>query len=355
MALKPSARPAQALMADVEPAERRSWLSSGMASLAVAALGLAVAGSVSLTTSAQTPVEPLAVTNVAGSPPAAGPTPRPAAPAGTAPSRPAATTQGSLKAFAPRTAAAEQTSRSDQVRIAITKERTAQRAEELLKTAEDVSRAARDASSKAREQNLAATDRATRENAVRLAQQRLRDAVAARLAAQSARQQAENSATQTAPATSVDPTTPATPDVPSGGGSASPVPGAVIGAHFGQYGSWSRYHTGLDFRAGYGTPIRAVTNGVVVFAGNSGDWAGNHIAIRHAGGYTSMSSHMSSMAVRSGATVSAGQVIGYVGQTGRAFGAHLHFEVYPPGIRYGDVYKAVNPVPWLRAQGVNTN
>ena len=146
-----------------------------------------------------------------------------------------------------------------------------------------------------------------------------------------------------------------TTTVPAGGSSSSPVPGAVIGAHFGQYGLWSRYHTGLDFRAGYGTPIKAVADGVVVYAGNSGDWAGNHVAVRHAGGVTSMSSHMSSMAVSAGQSVKAGQIIGYVGQTGRAFGPHLHFELYPAGIKYGDVYRAVNPVPWLRTIGVNVN
>jgi murein DD-endopeptidase MepM/ murein hydrolase activator NlpD len=132
------------------------------------------------------------------------------------------------------------------------------------------------------------------------------------------------------------------------------VPGAVIGAHFGQYGMWSRYHTGLDFRAAYGTPIRAVKAGVVLFSGSSGDWAGTYVAIRHADGKTTMSSHLSSMAVRSGQTVQAGQVIGNVGQTGRAFGAHLHFELYPAGVKYGDVYKAINPVPWLSANGVQT-
>jgi len=135
----------------------------------------------------------------------------------------------------------------------------------------------------------------------------------------------------------------------------APVPGAVVGAHFGEYGLWSRYHTGLDFRAAYGTPIRAVLPGVVLFAGNSGDWAGNHIAIRHAGAVTSMSSHMSSMVVHAGQSVSAGQVIGYVGQTGRAFGPHLHFELYPAGVKYGDVYKAIDPQPWLRAHGLQTH
>jgi murein DD-endopeptidase MepM/ murein hydrolase activator NlpD len=128
----------------------------------------------------------------------------------------------------------------------------------------------------------------------------------------------------------------------------------VVGSPFGATGLWARYHTGLDFRAAQGTPIRAVKAGVVVFAGNSGNWAGQHVAIEHEGGATTMSSHMSSMAVQAGQTVRAGQVIGRVGATGRAFGAHLHFEVYPSGVRYGDVYRAINPVPWLRANGVRT-
>jgi murein DD-endopeptidase MepM/ murein hydrolase activator NlpD len=133
------------------------------------------------------------------------------------------------------------------------------------------------------------------------------------------------------------------------------VPGAIVGASFGATGAWSRYHTGLDFRAGFGTPIRAVTSGTVVYAGNKGNWAGNHVAVRHSGGYTSMSSHMQSMAVSDGESVRAGQIIGYVGSTGRSFGAHLHFEIYPPGVQPGDVYNAINPIPWLRARGINTN
>ena len=57
---------------------------------------------------------------------------------------------------------------------------------------------------------------------------------------------------------SADPAAVAADSGGSSAGGVSPVPGAVIGAHFGEYGSWSRYHTGLDFRAAYGTPIRAV-------------------------------------------------------------------------------------------------
>lgn len=132
------------------------------------------------------------------------------------------------------------------------------------------------------------------------------------------------------------------------GGYSDPVSPAIIGARFGATGSWARYHTGIDYRASTGQPIRAVTAGKVVYAGNSGDWAGNHVAVEHASGYTTMYSHMSRIDVSSGQTVQAGTQLGRVGQTGRSFGPHLHFELYPPGVRPGDVYQAVNPQPWLK-------
>jgi murein DD-endopeptidase MepM/ murein hydrolase activator NlpD len=240
------------------------------------------------------------------------------------------------------------TSRSEELRTALAKERAAQRAEDLAQDAEEVTRADRDEASKARQTTMTATERQIQENAVKLAWARQQRAIAARVAAGNA----VTSASTTDPAAG---TTPDLSTIPTGGTAVAPVPGAVVGAHFGEYGLWSRYHTGLDFRAAYGTPIRAVLPGVVVFAGNTGDWAGNHVAIRHAGGVTTMSSHMSSMAVHAGQSVAAGQVIGYVGQTGRAFGPHLHFELYPAGVKYGDVYRAIDPQPWLRAHGLQTH
>lgn len=334
--------------------ERHGWLSHGLAALAISALGLAVAGSVSLTTSAQ----PIAAPAPAGSTIQAGAAQVGApATAGTgltgseSSQTEDAVMTGTLAAFS-QPQVVPDTSRTVQLQAAVVKERAAQRAEDLAKSAETASQAARDAGGAARSQELATTERATRQAAVKLAQQRLAAAVRKRVAAETERRGAESTTATAATSTSgVDSTT----TVPAGGGSASPVPGAVIGAHFGQYGSWSRYHTGLDFRAGFGTPIKAVADGVVLYAGNSGDWAGNHVAIRHAGGVTTMSSHMSSMAVSSGQSVKAGQVIGYVGSTGRSFGPHLHFELYPVGVKYGDVYKAVNPVPFLRSIGVNVN
>ncbi len=337
MASQPARRGTRPVMeADVEPDDRRGWMSHGLAALAISALGLGVAGSLSLTTNAQTTGvddPPMTVVSVPADSAAAGP------------AKQSKRHVQALSAFARRDAAAGP-SRSAALREAITVEQAAQRDEELAKTAEAITRAANSAVGDARQDHLTAAERANREAAAALAQDRLRRAVAARLAASNNRRTTENSDQSG----SVD-----TSSIPTGGAGVSPVPGAVIGAHFGQYGIWSRYHTGLDFRAGHGTPIRAVKAGVVVYAGNSGDWAGNHVAVRHADGRTTMSSHMSSMAVRSGQSVQAGQVIGYVGQTGRAFGAHLHFELYPAGVRYGDVYKAINPVPWLNANGVRTH
>ena len=344
-----------------EPAERRTWLSHGLAALAISGLGLAVAGSISVTTNAQPrdvsqplPAAARPATGAAGLPlPATGLPAQPAA------EKPSVLTQGNLAAFAASTVGGQPPGAT--LRVAVIHERAAQRTEDLSKAAEAAIRASQDKLSEARQEQLAQSDRAARENAVRIAQERLRRAIAARVAAQVARElaQAESdraSAADTGSRESAPTRAPATvdlSDLPSGGGSA-PVPGAVIGATFGQMGSWSRYHTGIDFRAGYGTPIRAVKTGVVTFAGNKGDWAGYHVAIRHAGGMSTMSSHMSSIAVGQGQIVRAGQVIGYVGSTGRSFGAHLHFELYPAGVSPGDVYRAINPLGWLQAAGVRT-
>jgi murein DD-endopeptidase MepM/ murein hydrolase activator NlpD len=360
--------PGRSLTRRLPAEERGGWLSHGLAALAISALGLAVAGSVAVTTNAQPIAAPAPVTEVVqtGQTNPAGVTADGGAPVtGVDPSMPQSDTalpsteagqapaSGALAAYA-RPLVVENSDRSPALQAAVVKERAAQRAEDLARSAQEVTQAARDAGGAARSQELVTTERATRQAAVALARQRLAEAVRQRVAAE-AQQQGALGTTPTTPdtttGTGVDPTT----TVPAGGGSSSPVPGAVIGAHFGQYGLWSRYHTGLDFRAGYGTPIKAVADGVVLFAGNSGDWAGNHVAVRHAGGVTTMSSHMSSMAVSAGQPVKAGQVIGYVGQTGRAFGPHLHFELYPTGVRYGDVYRAVNPVPWLRSIGVTVN
>lgn len=98
---------------------------------------------------------------------------------------------------------------------------------------------------------------------------------------------------------------------------------------------YSRMHQGTDYGAAYGSPIRAVTDGVVSSAGWHGGH-GNMVKLSHAGGLGSGYAHMSRIAVAPGARVVQGQVIGYVGSTGLSTGPHLHFEVYRGGV-------AVNP------------
>jgi len=91
-----------------------------------------------------------------------------------------------------------------------------------------------------------------------------------------------------------------------------------------------RMHAGIDFGAAYGSPIFAVADGVVSFAGRHGGH-GNYVRLEHGGGNGTGYGHMSRIAVSPGAHVSAGQVIGYVGSSGLSTGPHLHFEAYQSG------------------------
>jgi murein DD-endopeptidase MepM/ murein hydrolase activator NlpD len=127
------------------------------------------------------------------------------------------------------------------------------------------------------------------------------------------------------------------------------VGGYRVAARFGDVGAWARYHTGFDFSASMGTGLRAPAAGVVTNAGSgpASGWAGNYVVIEQADGTQVLLAHMSSVSVQVGQKVSACDRVGTVGQTGRAFGPHLHFEIYPAGVEPGDVYKAVDPLPWL--------
>lgn len=106
-------------------------------------------------------------------------------------------------------------------------------------------------------------------------------------------------------------------------------------------------HRGIDFAANCWAPIYAAAAGRVVFAGFSGSW-GNYIKVDHGGGIITGYAHISpgGYAVGHGQRVSAGQVIGHVGNTGASTGCHLHFEVYSGGVR-------INPAPFLRARGIS--
>ena len=289
----------RALIADITT-DRKGWLQYGLAALAISALGLGVAASVILTGSAQN---------------------------SSLVARPAV-----VKAIAqPDPQLASRTAGGGIWDAAKLRSLADQRAEELAEASEDYATAASTTSVKERDKALESAAAATRKQAERLVDQQ--------------------------PPT-YDAGVPADLNVgalESNGSSCLPLASYRIAARFGAVGSWSRYHTGFDFSAGIGTPVRAPTAGVVTNAGlgPASGWAGNYVAIRYPDGTHTLMAHMSTVSVSVGQTVSPCQVVGAVGQTGRAFGPHVHFEVYPPGVAPGDVYSAVDPTNWLNALGLN--
>ena len=93
------------------------------------------------------------------------------------------------------------------------------------------------------------------------------------------------------------------------------------------------YHSGTDIALPEGTPILAAADGTVTIANALDSWGGSygyHVKLDHGGGLTTLYAHCSSICVTVGQQVKAGQVIAYVGHTGRATGPHLHFEVHSP-------------------------
>lgn len=136
--------------------------------------------------------------------------------------------------------------------------------------------------------------------------------------------------------------------LPATGAWVLPVaPGSYhLTARFGQCSShWENCHTGLDFAARTGTPIRAAAAGTVIFAGRDGPY-GNMIKIDNGNGVETMYAHQSKFADNVlGARVIPGQMIGEVGSTGNTTGPHLHFEVRVDG-------QLQDPEVWLSGHGV---
>lgn len=99
-----------------------------------------------------------------------------------------------------------------------------------------------------------------------------------------------------------------------------------------------KMHAGLDFAAPQGTPIYATANGTVTIAGNRGNGYGNHVIINHGYGYETLYGHMVKVKVRSGQKVSRGEIIGWVGSTGKSTGPHCHYEVHKNGNKIDPVY-----------------
>ncbi|MGJ0390761.1 M23 family metallopeptidase [Microbacterium sp. CGR1] len=109
---------------------------------------------------------------------------------------------------------------------------------------------------------------------------------------------------------------------------------------------WGRLHEGIDFVPGEGAPIQAVADGVVRIATEQGGAYGVTVYIDHVIDGQVITSHYShmqygSLQVKAGQTVKVGDIVGHTGNTGRSYGAHLHFEIIING-------STIDPLPWLR-------
>jgi murein DD-endopeptidase MepM/ murein hydrolase activator NlpD len=105
-----------------------------------------------------------------------------------------------------------------------------------------------------------------------------------------------------------------------------------------------KMHAGLDFAAPQGTPIYATADGRVSLAGNAGDGYGNHVIINHGYGYQTLYGHMVKVKGKVGQMVKRGEVIGWVGSTGKSTGPHCHYEVHKNGNKIDPVYFFYNDI-----------
>ncbi|MDO9223768.1 MAG: M23 family metallopeptidase [Caulobacter sp.] len=128
----------------------------------------------------------------------------------------------------------------------------------------------------------------------------------------------------------------------------APLAGHEVNSPFGlrqlPWEEGGRLHQGVDIAAPIGTPVRATTFGLIVRSGVDGGY-GRFVEVRHKGGFTSLYAHLGRAAegMKRGALVRPGDVVGYVGSTGRSTGAHLHFEIR----RHG---RPLNPASFIDQQ-----
>ncbi|TKJ28488.1 M23 family metallopeptidase [Blastococcus sp. CCUG 61487] len=140
----------------------------------------------------------------------------------------------------------------------------------------------------------------------------------------------------------------------TGGGGSSAGGGPYVRPTSGRVSScfgprWGSLHGGVDIAAPIGTPVYSAHSGVVQRAGAASGF-GLAIWILGDDGYVTVYGHVNTYFVRAGDRVRAGEVIAEVGNRGQSTGPHLHFEVHPRGLMYSG---HSNPVPWLRARGVD--
>lgn len=100
----------------------------------------------------------------------------------------------------------------------------------------------------------------------------------------------------------------------------------------------TKMHAGIDFTAPQGTPVYATAEGTVSLSGNTGNGYGNHVVVNHGYGYETLYGHMVRVKARSGQAVKRGEVIGWVGSTGKSTGPHLHYEIHKNGSKIDPIY-----------------
>ncbi len=349
----------------------RGVLTHGLAALAISALGLGVAGTVGLTSSAQAEQTSTTAALSADTPDTTRAEPAVQAKdlaretqsaieeqqAGD----PDSSADGDLSAFDRRSNSTSRNAVRTSLDKALAGEEVKDRAASLDQAGESVTATSRNAVQGARADDLKNSEAAIEEENKRLEEEK-------RLAEEKLKKQQEAEEKGTLSAAQAAKTKSATPAANSskvdtnsskvdtskvsGSGGAKPVKSYSIAARWGATGSWSRYHTGIDLSAPIGTPIYAAAAGVVGSPAAGAGWAGTHVVLHHKGGGSTLYAHMSGTSVRQGQVVKAGQLIGRVGVTGRSFGPHLHFEYYPPGARPGDVYSTKDPYGWMLGKGV---
>ena len=282
--------------------------------------------------------------------------------------------QGGLKQFGQRGTTPNRNGVRSALNSQLANTKSAQRSQSLQQTNMSVASAQAKAEAAERERLMAKDVAKVKAEAARIKEEKrkaaealkkLQEEAKRRAAAQAQSKQASSKGAQapaaeseSAPADGGAGTKLSTQDLQSiaKGGAALPLrPGTYsTGAYFGKTGSWARYHTGQDFPAPTGTPVYAASSGIVGGDMSAAGWAGyKYVTIHHSGGGSTLYAHLSARVVSAGQAVKAGQLIGYVGNEGRSFGAHLHFEYYPAGTTPGDVYSASDPMAWLRSLGLN--
>jgi murein DD-endopeptidase MepM/ murein hydrolase activator NlpD len=126
-----------------------------------------------------------------------------------------------------------------------------------------------------------------------------------------------------------------------------PVKGASVSSEFGWRGT--HYHRGVDLEAPIGSPVRACMSGTIVSAGKVKflNGYGNAILIKHWGSVYTYYAHLRNIKLKAGTTVNRGDILGYVGNTGKSSGPHLHLELIFGGHNH-------NPVPYFFIENTRT-